>query len=727
MATSEELRGYTIEKLRELCAERHIAIHAKKKEELITALMEVVPETKGPGAQGGAPIGPSTGELFELILRMQRDQMAWMQGQQQRQEEWMQAQQGCQRELMERMREQQERGCIAAEEARRAAKFPKPLLQKFTEKDDVESYLDMFERVASQQEWPKETWATQLAGLLSGDALDSYSAFAPASAKDYDSVKAAILKRYDVSAETYRQRFRLETRKPTESYHNFGERVSDLLGRWERAAEETELRELVLLEQFLQALPKDMAVRVREEKPKTIKEASEMADSYELARKADGGGAAQQEQQQQGLDQTSNVGSGAPAGKARSQGPLPRTSPGVQRSKTNSRGDILCWECGRYGHIAVSCPNRKAPDDESISTDGYSTSGQHAGTKKRTTGSEMSIARASLVDPAKWSQETVRVRCIHGDDISYPSAIVNLNLDGWERSIKVALAPHTPVDVVLRHDDPSTMARKSLMATTRAQERRQLQEEQREKTNDEVEANPMSADTLSADGQQPCVQSSEMERREGNDPVSECLDLQEPNSPKIRVENGAAAQPEKEYTPMDPQMHTLSDDVLQATPLQLRDWQQTDPTLQKVRELASSSQRHVGQGKTTFFYRGGLIYRRWSPTLGENQDVLSVNQLVLPQQCQQRVLNVAHNVPMAGHLGTNKTKARILKYYYWPGVFKQVANHCKTCKVCQRAGEEHPVACASRKLKPKENRSSSLRSNIGSAANAIVTKALTSN
>ena len=43
MATCEELRGFTIEKLRGMCAERHIAIHTKK-EELIAALMEVVPE-----------------------------------------------------------------------------------------------------------------------------------------------------------------------------------------------------------------------------------------------------------------------------------------------------------------------------------------------------------------------------------------------------------------------------------------------------------------------------------------------------------------------------------------------------------------------------------------------------------------------------------------------------------------------------------------------------------
>ena len=139
--------GLPLRKLREMCAERHIAIHTKKKEELIAALMEVVPEAKDPGVQGGVSTGPSTGEVFELILRMQQKQMAWMQGQQRRQEQWMEAQQGCQRELMVRMSEQQERGRIAAEEARRAAKLPKPLLQKFTEKDDVESYLDMFERM----------------------------------------------------------------------------------------------------------------------------------------------------------------------------------------------------------------------------------------------------------------------------------------------------------------------------------------------------------------------------------------------------------------------------------------------------------------------------------------------------------------------------------------------------------------------------------------------------
>ena len=58
---------------------------------------------------------------------------------------------------------------------REGVKPPKPTLQKLSKEDDLESYLDMFDRVAGQQGWPKELWATQLAGLLSEEALDAFT------------------------------------------------------------------------------------------------------------------------------------------------------------------------------------------------------------------------------------------------------------------------------------------------------------------------------------------------------------------------------------------------------------------------------------------------------------------------------------------------------------------------------------------------------------------------
>ena len=62
-----------------------------------------------------------------------------------------------------------------------------------------------------------------------------------------------------------------------------------------------------------------------------------------------------------------------------------------------------------------------------------------------------------------------------------------------------------------------------------------------------------------------------------------------------------------------------------------------------------------------------------------------MEQLVLALQCRSTVLKLAHDMPAASHLGINKTKDRVLQRYYWPGVFRDVANHCRTCEVCQRA------------------------------------------
>ena len=150
--------------------------------------------------------------------------------------------------------------------------------------------------------------------------------------------------------------------------------------------------------------------------------------------------------------------------------------------------------------------------------------------------------------------------------------------------------------------------------------------------------------------------------------------------------SGGAVMPESERLQQTPHSATSNSegqaDILQTDPQQLRDWQQTDSTLQRIRELAASAASP--QTDQNFFYKEGLIYRRWRPRAGSDRDVRARTQLVLPQQCRSLALRIAHDVPTAGHLGTNKTKGRILKCFYWPGVFRDVSNYCKTCEVCQK-------------------------------------------
>ena len=86
---------------------------------------------------------------------------------------------------------------------------------------------------------------------------------------------------------------------------------------------------------------------------------------------------------------------------------------------------------------------------------------------------------------------------------------------------------------------------------------------------------------------------------------------------------------------------------------------------------------------TGFLERDGLLLRRWKPG-GSGDPDTEVEQLVLPVQCRKTVLQLAHQIPLAGHLGRQKTAQRILQDFYWPSLFKDVADFCKSCSECQK-------------------------------------------
>ena len=87
-------------------------------------------------------------------------------------------------------------------------------------------------RVARQQGWPNEIWSIQLAGQLSGDALDAFSSVPAEAAWSYAQVKEVILAQFEVNAETYRLRFCSTWCKMGESYKILLSRQSDQLNRW---------------------------------------------------------------------------------------------------------------------------------------------------------------------------------------------------------------------------------------------------------------------------------------------------------------------------------------------------------------------------------------------------------------------------------------------------------------------------------------------------------------
>lgn len=85
------------------------------------------------------------------------------------------------------------------------------LVPPFSEKD-VDKYFVHFEKVAERCDWPKPVWTLLLQSVLRGKAQEAYSALSSEQSSDFDKVKQAVLKAYELVPEAYRQKFR-NTRK----------------------------------------------------------------------------------------------------------------------------------------------------------------------------------------------------------------------------------------------------------------------------------------------------------------------------------------------------------------------------------------------------------------------------------------------------------------------------------------------------------------------------------
>ena len=81
-------------------------------------------------------------------------------------------------------------------------------LSKLTESEDIEAFLTTFERMMRVYGVKEDRWAFKLAPQLTGRAQQAYAALNVDDAGQYKQVKAAILRRYDINEETYRQRSR---------------------------------------------------------------------------------------------------------------------------------------------------------------------------------------------------------------------------------------------------------------------------------------------------------------------------------------------------------------------------------------------------------------------------------------------------------------------------------------------------------------------------------------
>ena len=101
----------------------------------------------------------------------------------------------------------------------------------FQEKE-IDKYFLHFEQVATSLTLPKEVWMVLLQSVLMGKAREVYSAMSVEQSGQYNYVKQAVLKAYELVPEVYRQNFQNCKIQDKQTYTEFARDKKAPFDRW---------------------------------------------------------------------------------------------------------------------------------------------------------------------------------------------------------------------------------------------------------------------------------------------------------------------------------------------------------------------------------------------------------------------------------------------------------------------------------------------------------------
>jgi len=570
------------------------------------------------------------------------------------------------------------------------AKAKLPKLPHFNEqKDDMDAYLRRFERFATSMGWPHSEWSMSLSALLTGKALDVYSRLSVEQASDYDQVKTSLLYRFQLTEEGFRVKFRSTKPEQSERYLQFVDRLHSYLVRWMDLGKTPQrfdaLKDLIIREQMLNVCDKDLSLFLKERKPKSADEMAKMADNYVEAHNAHYlvGNKPKKE-----FVNTKNF-----VREVQSRlGKNPE-----QKWKSSESEARHCFVCGKRGHFARNCPDRRdrnlAKPQKGAALELESKDTEHivAACVEIQAIAESTDQLCGVAENSE-NAKLVHVCCHNLPVISAVCMVQNTMpvLTGYVGEKKVN---------VLRDSGCSTVVVKNSLVS-----KHQMSDvnENCVMLDGTVRCFPVAqiqVDTPYFVGSVKalCLENPLYELVLGNVPgvrdphnpdphwgphsVKSMLDTKSQNCDQSVAAVETRAQQIKRQKPFKP-LKIPESTGLSATRSEIENAQKTDSTLVKLWDLADKGQLKVtGTGnESRYLVKDNLLHREYkSPNCEHGKPV---EQLVVPQKFRKQVLELAHDSPMAGHMRVKKTLDRAQAHFYWPGIV--MCKDTVSCDICQR-------------------------------------------
>ena len=601
------------------------------------------------------------------------------------------------------MASQLELGKLGVEKAAHARN---PKLPYFEEsKDKMDSYLSRFEKYAVANKWDRSIWAAYLSALLKGRALEVYDRLSMADANDYEKLKDALLKNFDMTERGFRKKFRSDRPERSETFIKFGSRLRSYLDKWINMAKIENTFEAICdfmaRDQFLESCSRELYVHL---KPKTFKNLDEMAKEDDLFAEARGG-----------VHTCTNKVQRDKRGAAQNH-----SKPDV--NKGGGKQEIKCGICGK-GHLTIKCyknPNRmqassaevgneaKGGDSDAKNemqgaqarSDSFQNKGcgnsfgrsrnfprgrGRGGNPPRGGGHQVNFCKTQIEERSESGIENI---CQSKGDNSINS--MTKDKEGVRYFIKSRLPTARGTvngkEVIVMRDTGCTgcVIRSSLVSKDqllgKASDVTLINETTQRYTLALID---IDCPFFSGQTEALCMDNTLYDVVIGNIDGSKLPDM---SHFCAAVETRSQAkQCEKKYRKLK-----VPDQIINEDKEALKKAQAIDGNLANIRSRVKSGKvtvsRGLNRGQTNFVERKDLFYREF--TKGNKVTL----QLVVPECFREKVMRLAHETLMSGHLGTKKTLDRVVAEFFWPGICGDVARFCKSCDICQRTIQKGRVS-----------------------------------
>lgn len=127
-------------------------------------------------------------------------------------------------------------------------------------------------------------------------------------------------------------------------------------------------------------------------------------------------------------------------------------------------------------------------------------------------------------------------------------------------------------------------------------------------------------------------------------------------------------------------MHAAELNVVAAPPIDMQAPEFQSPSYAQLRTTVLANKAQLPDIEI----RDDAIYKRTEFRTGDAIiDAATVWKLCVPAELRQRVMEDAHQPASSGHGGTDKTTELVRRWYYWPGLAKDVRRFVAECTTCK--------------------------------------------